>query len=562
MTASWRCTAAFVLSDFERTRGGGAWVTDEIAGDGARYWAFISYSHRDAAFGRRLHRRLENYALPRRLVGRETAQGAIPRKLAPIFRDREELPAARDLSTEVRAALMASRSLIVVCSPSSAKSQWVGREIEVFRELHPDRPILAAVRDGEPADCFPGALHAISPDGTAIEPLAADFRRGRDGEQLGLLKLVAGIVGLGLDELVQRDAHRRNQRVTAVTAAALAGMVVMGVLTAFALNARHEAERQRGEAEGLVEYMLTDLRDKLKGVGRLDVMTAVNERALKYYSDQDLSRLSADSLERRARIFHAMGDDDETRGNHDAALAEFQEAGRTTAALLAEAPDDPDRIYNHAQSAYYIGLLDFNRRRFAAAKPAFLQYRRLANRLVNAAPNNSTYRKEASYAEEDLCAIAEQKPFDAVGALQHCIAALTQMEEAAKHADARHNRPEDVRQFAEDIINRHAWLADAYRISGNRIQARAERETAERMLAPLMSADPKNWDLKDTWIAQQLGLAVLDEDAEDWAAAKARLFQTLAVLRAMHDYDPSNQRWSTQKAFIENEIERLNRKSH
>ena len=65
-------------------------MSEQGVGGGDRYWAFISYSHRDAAFGRRLHRRLETYALPRRLVGRETAQGTVPKKLAPIFRDREE----------------------------------------------------------------------------------------------------------------------------------------------------------------------------------------------------------------------------------------------------------------------------------------------------------------------------------------------------------------------------------------------------------------------------------------------------------------------------------------
>ena len=256
-----------------------------------KYWAFISYSHKDADFGRRLHRRLETYSLPRRMVARAIGRGVVPRRLAPIFRDREEFSAANDLSTEVRAALQISRSLIVVCSPAAAASPWVAREVETFRALHPDRPVLAAIREGEPPACFPDALRRHDATGLAIEPLAADFRKGRDGAELGLLKLIAGILGIGLDELVQRDAQRRTQRVTAVTAAALVGMLAMGVLTIFALNARAEADRQRNEAEGLVEFMLTDLRDRLKGVGRLDIMAAVNERTLHYYADQDISSL-------------------------------------------------------------------------------------------------------------------------------------------------------------------------------------------------------------------------------------------------------------------------------
>src|SRR5580698_8728143 len=125
-------------------------MADDAADAEPRYWAFISYSHKDAAFGRRLHRRLESYALPRRLVGRSTTQGVVPRRLVPIFRDREELPAATDLSTEVRAALARSRCLIVICSPDTPGSAWVSREVELFRELHPERPILAALSDGEP----------------------------------------------------------------------------------------------------------------------------------------------------------------------------------------------------------------------------------------------------------------------------------------------------------------------------------------------------------------------------------------------------------------------------
>ena len=85
---------------------------------------------------------------------------------------------------------------------------------------------------------------------------------------------------------------------TAVTIAALAAMLIMAALAWFALDARREAERQRAEAEGQIEFMLTDLREKLSGVGRLDIMTAVNRHALAYSDRQgDLSALSAESAD-------------------------------------------------------------------------------------------------------------------------------------------------------------------------------------------------------------------------------------------------------------------------
>jgi hypothetical protein len=78
-----------------------------------------------------------------RLVGMETPRGKVPRRLTPIFRDRNELPASSDLNEEVRNALAASACLIVLCSPEARRSRWVDQEIRYFREKHPDRPILA-----------------------------------------------------------------------------------------------------------------------------------------------------------------------------------------------------------------------------------------------------------------------------------------------------------------------------------------------------------------------------------------------------------------------------------
>src|SRR4051812_42232519 len=258
----------------------------EPAGADVRYTAFLSYSHRDAAAAARLHRRLEAYRVPKRLVGADAPRGPVPRRLWPIFRDREELPAASDLSETVRTALGQSGALVILCSPSAATSLWVAEEIETFRRLHSDRPILAAVLDGDPPDCFPAALRAFGKDGTWHEPLATDLRPGKDGRHLGLLKLVAGITGLGLDDLVQRDASRRVRRVTVVTIGAVVAMLIMAALAILALKARREAESERNEAEGLATFMLTDLRDRLRGVGRLDVMRAVNARALDYHNRQ------------------------------------------------------------------------------------------------------------------------------------------------------------------------------------------------------------------------------------------------------------------------------------
>jgi len=207
-----------------------------------KYRAFISYSHSDEKWATWLHRSLETYRLPKRLVGRETEFGPVPARLTPVFRDRDELASATNLGATLIQALEQSACQIVICSPAAAKSRWVNEEILTFKRLGRAGRIFCLIVDGEPAESFPDAL-------ADSEPIAADVRPGKDRRHDALLKLVAGMLGIGLDELKQREARRRHRRMLALVSASLAGMVIAIVLAATAWIARNEAERQRIQAE-------------------------------------------------------------------------------------------------------------------------------------------------------------------------------------------------------------------------------------------------------------------------------------------------------------------------
>lgn len=227
-----------------------------MRGDDMRYWAFISYSHRDKAWGDWLHKAIEGYHLPRRLVGREGRDGPLPRRLFPIFRDREELPSSADLSNNINGSLERSRYLIVICSPRAAVSRWVNEEIHAYKRLGREDRILALVVDGEPnatdrpdsgeLECFPPALrHRVGPDGRLlperVEPIAADARPEGDGKANALLKLLSGLLGVPYDELRQRERQRRRRQRIRWAFAALALVAVITV--AWQWEARRRADQ-------------------------------------------------------------------------------------------------------------------------------------------------------------------------------------------------------------------------------------------------------------------------------------------------------------------------------
>ena len=199
-----------------------------------RYHAFLSYSHRDRKAGERLHRGLENTRIDKELVGRNTPVGPVPKTLRPIFRDREDFSAGHSLTEQTIAALEASKFLVVVCSPNAAQSRYVNEEIRRFKAMGGAARVIPVIVDGAPGDpareCFPPALRCkIGADGRVTdeyeEPIAADAREQGDGAEIARQKVVAGLLGLGLDEIMRRveRARRRRNRVWA----ALAGVFLL-----------------------------------------------------------------------------------------------------------------------------------------------------------------------------------------------------------------------------------------------------------------------------------------------------------------------------------------------
>lgn len=215
--------------------GSGAAGDSADAGDG-KYPAFISYSHADEKIAAATHKLLERFRVPRALVGRETKHGKVPARIRPVFRDREEFPASADLGRSIRTALAAARTLVVICSPRSARSRWVGEEIRQFKQLGRSDRIYCLIADGEPVEAsqenndraafHPALLEAFDNrrrqrKGKGAEPLAVDLSEG--GLPVASVKLAAGVLGVGYDDLYRRVRRQkfRNRSVLALLAAFL-----------------------------------------------------------------------------------------------------------------------------------------------------------------------------------------------------------------------------------------------------------------------------------------------------------------------------------------------------
>jgi tetratricopeptide (TPR) repeat protein len=528
----------------------------------SRYFAFLSYSHRDEEIADWLHSQLEQFRVPRNLAGHLTENGVIPKRLTPIFRDQHELAAADDLSEEIEEALANSRFLIVLCSPDAAKSRWTNAEIETFKRTRPDGCVLAAIASGEPfaseikgreaEECFPPALrHRYDrrgrPTGKRAEPLAADLRGGGETRRVGLMKLIAGMLGVGLDDLVQRDATRRQRRLALLAAASLGGMAITSTLAITAIQARDAARDQRREAESLIGFMLGDLKDKLEPIGKLDVLDGVGSRVLDYYKNQDTSKLSDQGLAQRSSALTLMGRIAQARGNLDEAERFIREALSGTAESLRRDPDDPQRIFDHAQNVFWLGELARFRGHRDEADAAYREYKRLADRMVAIDPDNLKWQTEELYAEENLGIVElNHRQFDRAAA--HFEDALRLMQAIQSIGPSK---TENQKEFATAL----AWAADAERARGNFDAAVSFRERQIDALNKLMVSAPGS-DVRASLIAAHQGMGILLSERGTSDRAIAELKSAITEAENLVPVEPQNAVWKSFAASARLELAR------
>lgn len=175
-----------------------------------KYFAFISFSSYDTRWGERLQKKLEGYRMP---VAMCNEHGWKRNPMKPVFFAPNDIQPG-GLSAELQERLRCSRNLIVVCSPHSATSEWVGREIAFFHELGRTDSIHFFIIDGVPhsgdaaTECFNPIIDTLGiPEILGANINEKVFRWSWLNRERAYVQLITKLLGVEFDSIWQR--HRR-----------------------------------------------------------------------------------------------------------------------------------------------------------------------------------------------------------------------------------------------------------------------------------------------------------------------------------------------------------------
>lgn len=276
---------------------------------------------------------------------------------------------------------------------------------------------------------------------------------------------------------------RRNRVATLALGAVLASVLVGSVMAVYGMNqAQHAqalAEQRRHDAERLIQFMLGDFADKLRPIGRLELLDSVSQQALDYLSAQDAGGDAGTALS-RARALRTVGEVQATR-------QQFERAERALAAaadaLQLSAVDTAERIFEAAQIAYWRGVNHYRQKRFPDAERHWRAYLELAQRLKREHPADARGVREEAYALSNLGTLAADGNADWPRALDY-------FERSA--AIKRDLIRDDHDPGMLDLANSVSWISTAQLELGHVRAAWNKAQEALTLIQRYAPADPND----------------------------------------------------------------------
>jgi hypothetical protein len=379
--------------------------------------------------------------------------------------------------------------------------------------------VFCLIVDGEPHACFAPVLRGA--DGE--EPIAADVRPGGDGKTNAKLKLIAGMLDVGFDDLRRREAQRAHRRMAWVAGLAVIGMFVTSSLAVIALRARNEAQFQRTQAEQLIGFMLGNLRDKLEAVNRLDILDDVADHTMSYFSAQR-GDSGASAARQRAEALLLVGRIRAEQGRLDDADRAFDASLAAANALVVDAQDPAVQVVRSdalgwlGMVAWQRGDLDRALTRFRSAQPGYAA-------AVRAKPRQPDWLMHESWAHNNVGHILESKGdlVQARGEYEAYLATSRRVARMKPHDDKA------LQQVAEAQDNLGQLLFAEGDLAG------AERAYSDEraLLQAIAKGDPRNaaaqTDLAqaETFYARVAGALGHDAAARESLGKALRLGETL-----------------------------------
>ena len=345
-----------------------------------------------------------------------------------------------------------------------------------------------------------------------------------------------------LNASLQSERSSERLRLAVVSVVGCLTLLVGGLGLA-ARSAQTLAEQHRAAAEGLMGYMLGEFVDKLRPLGKLELLDSVSTRALKYLSDPSLGNDDPTALTQRAKSLQLISEVRIARADPAGANAALLAGRAILQKQLQAAPSDASLLKSAGENAFWLGQIHLNHKEWTPSLRYFEEYLDLADRQAALAPASMDAWIEQSYARSNLGTVALFS-----GDVKRAASEFALSVELKQRAFAK--SPKNTR-LAADLANSLSWQARAQVQLGKLNLAEILGARELELLQSLHEADPVAAVWANTLASAWTHQSDLKQALGDHAGSRQAAQQALALLQAIGEKDPSNRTWQRNRYIAE-----------
>ncbi len=157
-------------------------------------------------------------------------------------------------------------------------------------------------------------------------------------------------------------------------------------------EARRRADEMRARSEGLVRFLLGDLHQTLKPIGRLDVIRPVVQKTLEYFDSLHEGETTDTMLHNRAIAYMNIGDVLTDEGKKPEALEAYRKACEIVEQLIVRDPERVEWRLSLADSHDRIGQILYYQAKFQDAHEQHSRALSIRERLAEERPDDTRVR--------------------------------------------------------------------------------------------------------------------------------------------------------------------------
>jgi tetratricopeptide (TPR) repeat protein/class 3 adenylate cyclase/tRNA A-37 threonylcarbamoyl transferase component Bud32 len=377
----------------------------------------------------------------------------------------------------------------------------------------------------------------------------AAYRRGIIRTAALALVVMALVTGLAIYAFLKRhEAQEQTKEASAQRTAAQEQARIAETRRLAAQVSEKKANDARDQADGLIDFMLYDLRDKLEPIGRLDVLDDVAKKAKEYFDRLPKELATGPRLEEQIGMLINLGDVLVAQGKLQDALELYQQS-LAIAKGLAEQDKykfDPDIQRDFSVIYDKLGDVLLAQSKLQDALDAYQQGLTITKRLAEQDKSKAAWQRDVSLSYERVgnVLLALGKLPEALDAHQQGLVIAKQLAEQDKSNAG----------WQRDLSASYDGVGDVLLVQGKLPQALDVFQQSLRNMQTLVEQDKSNLD----W---QRELAVSYERVGDVLEAQGKLPEALdayqqssKILQTLAEQDKSNTAWQRELAVGDEKV--------